>query len=184
MKITNSTGQRPVIPSAITTQALKGRKPGFIAASVLNTISRIHRISGFTGLCRCYCNPAILLILLIVFKTWRNNPLKGTSAPVTAHPGRDGSSVENPSASPLASRTGCNLNGRRLFLPNSRSSRNDGAAEAVQPCCTDVACNVSAGGRGDRTVTYTGDAPAYGQHRDDCKGRLCAARFSLIIHKS
>jgi hypothetical protein len=43
-----------------------------------------------------------------------------------AHPVRDGSSVENPYAAPLASRTGCNINGRRLFLPNSHSSRNGG----------------------------------------------------------
>jgi hypothetical protein len=40
------------------------------------------------------------------------------------HPVRDGSSVENPYAAPLASRTGCNINGRRQFLPNSHSSRN------------------------------------------------------------
>jgi hypothetical protein len=89
-----STGQRPVTLSAITAEALKGRKPGIIAASVLNTI---NKISGFTGFCRCYCNPAILLILLIVFKTWRNNPLnplKGTSVRVTAHPDGDGMLAE------------------------------------------------------------------------------------------
>jgi hypothetical protein len=40
------------------------------------------------------------------------------------HPVRDDSSVENRYADPLASRTGCNLNVRRLFLPNSHSSRN------------------------------------------------------------
>jgi hypothetical protein len=43
------------------------------------------------------------------------------------HPVRDGSSVENRYAAPLASRTGCNINGRLTFLPNFHSSRNDGA---------------------------------------------------------
>jgi hypothetical protein len=37
----NSTGQRPVTPLPTATQALKGCKPGFIAASVLNTLFRV-----------------------------------------------------------------------------------------------------------------------------------------------
>ncbi|MDR3193878.1 MAG: hypothetical protein LBT76_01125, partial [Tannerella sp.] len=58
--------------------------------------------------------------------TWTGATAKNTSV----HPGRDGSSVENRYAGPLASRTGCNLTGHRLFLPNSHSSRNDGGVNA------------------------------------------------------
>ncbi|MDR3194358.1 MAG: hypothetical protein LBT76_03580, partial [Tannerella sp.] len=46
------------------------------------------------------------------------------------HPVRDGSSVENRSAIPLASRTGCYVTGQWSFLPNFHSSRNGGAANA------------------------------------------------------
>ncbi|MDR3194201.1 MAG: hypothetical protein LBT76_02775 [Tannerella sp.] len=46
------------------------------------------------------------------------------------HPVGDGSSVENRSVDPLASRTGCNINVSLSFLPNSHSSRNGGAAIA------------------------------------------------------
>jgi hypothetical protein len=51
------------------------------------------------------------------------------------HPGRDGSSVENPYANPLASRTGCNITVCRSFLPNSHSSRNEGAVIAQTTVC-------------------------------------------------
>jgi hypothetical protein len=56
------------------------------------------------------------------------------------HPVGDGSSVASSCADPPASRTGCNAH--RLFLPNSHSSRNNGAVESAQPC-RDVARNVS-----------------------------------------
>jgi hypothetical protein len=70
------------------------------------------------------------------------------------HSVRDGSSVENRSANPLASRTGCNINGQWLFLPNSHSSRNGGA---VSPR-TDGACTVSTtAGHGGRTAFRSRD---------------------------
>jgi hypothetical protein len=50
------------------------------SASVLNTIFMINKITGF---CRCYCNPVVLLILLIVFKTLHKMPVLQLSWPST-----------------------------------------------------------------------------------------------------
>jgi hypothetical protein len=56
-----------------------------------------------------------------------------TPRSASVHPCGDGSSVENRSAAPLASHTGCNLNGHRPFLPNCHPRRDEWRIENEMP---------------------------------------------------